>query len=279
MKLSSILMLLLSTSSFAAPQVITYADLEGRDESTQFAYAVLKLSLEKSGVPFELKKSKREMSDARVSSQLTRGSFDVAWLGSSPKLEEKHTYVPIPITRGLLGKRVFVINGKNQSNFTAIKTLADLKKMKAGLGIGWPITTILESNSVPVNTVSKFKSLFKMVTIGRVDYLPFGANESQLFVDQFKGELPELKVENNVILNVKYYDFFFFLNKKNQRVRDLITKGFETAYQDGSYMKLFKSHPEHRSIGSLNIKKRVSLDIDNPFATKAIKSIDQKYWE
>ena len=58
-----------------------------------------------------------------------------------------------------------------------------------------------------------------------------------------------------------------------------LTKGFENAYKDGSYIKLYKSHPEHKSIADLKLKERTALTINNPFATTAIKSIDKKYWE
>ncbi|MFK7824364.1 MAG: hypothetical protein AB8G05_09415 [Oligoflexales bacterium] len=105
-----LIVLLFARLSNAEALMVRYANLEGRNEEKQFAFSVLKLALEKSEEKFILEKSESEMSDARVSRQLEKNLFDIAWLGSSPELEKVHTYVPIPITRGMLGKRIFIIN-------------------------------------------------------------------------------------------------------------------------------------------------------------------------
>ena len=280
MKLGTILLILfLAKLSYAEDLNVKYANLEGRNEESQFAYAVLKLALEKSGEKFVLHKSEYEMSDARVSKQLEKNLFDIAWLGSSPELEKVHTYVPIPITRGMLGKRIFIINKKKQNQFSILKSIEDLKKYMAGLGIGWPITTILQHNKIPVTTVNRFEALFQMVSVGRLDYIPLGANESQFFVSKFKDKYENLAVEKAILLNVLFYDFFFYINKKNIALKKIILNGFKKAYEDGSYMKLFNSHPEHSDIKQLALSSRTTFDIDNPFASEAVKAIDGKYWD
>ncbi|MFK7824715.1 MAG: hypothetical protein AB8G05_11190 [Oligoflexales bacterium] len=166
-----------------------------------------------------------------------------------------------------------------QKEYSKLKSLEELKKHMAGLGIGWPITTILQHNKIPVTTVNRFEALFQMVSAGRLAYIPLGANESQFFVSKFKNKFQNLAVEEAILLNVLFYDFFFYLNKKNGALEKIISKGFERAYEDGSYMALFNSHPEHIDIKKLKLASRTTFNIENPFASEDVKSIDKKYWD
>jgi hypothetical protein len=42
----------------------------------------------------------------------------------------------------------------------------------------------------------------------------------------------------------------FYTNKNNEALAHAIEKGFNIAYQDGSYMKLFNSHPFFNMLSS-----------------------------
>jgi ABC-type amino acid transport substrate-binding protein len=276
--LAGVLAGMLAAPVAAEALTVTYPRLEGRDDASQFAFAVLKLALEKSGESVRLVRLPYEMTDARVAEELKKNSVDVAWLGISPELEAALLTVRIPITRGLLGKRICIINQSQQGRFSAVREVSDLRKLQTGLGIGWPITSLLRANDLAVTTVSRFDSLFKMVSMGRIDCIPLGANEARAFVKQFKAQLPMLAIEQHLVLKVPYYDFFFFVAPENKKLHALITKGLIKAYADGSYAQLYEQHPEHAGLKHIKLKSRLWLHLDNPGASPETMAIDASYW-
>ena len=82
-------------------------------------------------------------------------NIDLMWAGVDPSLDKTMLPIRIPILKGLLGHRIFIIKKENQSRFNNIKTLADLKKLTAGQGTKWGDTKILKSANIPVITTLK----------------------------------------------------------------------------------------------------------------------------
>ena len=270
--------LLVSFISHAASLRVVFANLEGRDPETQFSFAVLRLALEKSGMPFELVRSPVPMTDARTIIEIQKKSVDVAWLGNSAELETTLLPVMIPISRGLLGYRIALIRADQQDSFSSINSLAELKRFKACLGVGWPIGDAWTENDLQVTAVPQFESLFKMTQAGRADYIPIGAGNIHSYLNQFKKENPDLAIERHLVVVYPFYDFFFFVNKDNKYLRDLIDAGIKKAYADGSYNNLFLTHPEFAGLKDLKLDRRTRLDLKNIHATAQDLAIDRKYW-
>ena len=267
-----------SCLSVATPLKVIYANLQGRDPQRQFSFAVLNLALEKSGLDVELVKSSQSMTDARAIVEIMNKNIDVAWLGNSAEVESQLWPIMIPISRGLLGYRIPVIRTDLQSRFNQVKTLADLQKFQACLGVGWPIATAWDDNALPVTAVGTFESLFKMTISGRMDYIPFGAGSVHDYVKQYAEDNPALMIDQHVVIVYPYYDFFFFVNKENKILHEAIEMGFKKAYEDGSYRDLFISHPEFAGLKSLQLEKRQAIRLKNIHVTPQDIEIKSKYW-
>lgn len=280
MKKILLIFLLLSQPAWvlADPLKIVYANLQGRDPKAQFNFAVLNLALEKSGVSFELVKSPSPMNDARAVVEILNKNIDVTWLGNSAQYETDLLPVMIPITRGLLGYRIPIIRADRQDAFSQVKDLSDLKKFQACLAIGWPIANAWHDNELPVAVIGTFDSLFKMTQVGRVDYLPIGAGNIHNYWSQFVGENPDLTIENHLVVVYPYYDFFFFVNKDNKKLHDLIESGFRKAYADGSYRNLYLTHPDFTGLRDLKLEKRLTILLKNDHVTKQEQEINARYW-
>jgi len=218
------------------------------------------------------------MTDARAALEIQKKNIDVVWLGNSAEYEATLLPIMIPISRGLLGYRIPIIRADHQERFATINSLSDLKQFQACLGLGWPIADAWKENDLPVSAVPQFESLFKMTQAGRADYIPIGAGNIYNYLNQFIQENPDLAVERNLVVVYPFYDFFFFVNKDDKFLHDLIEAGIKKAYADGSYRNLFLTHPDLAGLRDLKLDRRIRLDLKNIHATPQALAIDKKYW-
>lgn len=273
-----LLLLVLAATGGAYARDVVFPDFRGRVEEDVFAYAVLREALRRAPGDFELRKSSRpEMTNARALVELERGRVDVLWVGTSPDLEARFRPIYIPITRGLLGHRFFVIRKDRQADFSAVKDIGDLRDFTGGQGTGWTDTAILRRSGLDVVTAS-FDELFQLVQNGRVDYYPLGASEVYGFLGDYRETYPDLIVEGGLVL-IYPFDFLFFVNVEDAELHEAIRSGMEMMNDDGTYLEMFRTHPELRPYherGGLGSRRRIR--IPNPFATPRFNRIPDRYW-
>ncbi|MEI8634177.1 hypothetical protein P4S72_23305 [Vibrio sp. PP-XX7] len=156
--------------------------------------------------------------------------------GANPDVEKRLQTVRIPVLKGLLGHRIFIIRAADQNRFAQINTLAELKQLKAGQGTFWGDTQVLKKANIPVVTTIKYANLFPMLEGGRFDYFPRAVHEPWVEV----ASRPELNlVVDKHILLIYPFAMYFYVNKSNTVLHNQIYKGFEIAIKDGSFDKLF----------------------------------------
>lgn len=263
-----------------APLQIIYPTESGRRyDSSNFEMEVLRLALNKSGVAYNLLASDRDMTESRSRAYLEKetGEVTIAWYGTSRDFEQRLRPIRIPIARGLLGYRLFLIHRDRQPTFSAITSLDQLAELVGVQGSGWSDVEILSAAGLKIIT-SRYKNLFPMIDLGRADYFPRGANEAFLERATYQGENPNLAVEQDLVL---IYPFakFFFVSKSNAVLAEAIERGWRKAYQDGSYMRLFNSHPSIREVlDEARLDERRQLVIDNPLLSEETKAIEARFW-
>ncbi len=184
------------------------------------------------------------------------------WTMTSKEREKRLKAIPIPLVKGLLGHRIFVIRKEDLPVFSSITTLDQLRTLKVGQGHGWPDTRILQANDVKVTIGPDFDSLYPMLKAKRFDYFPRGINEPW-------GELknlndPSLVVEPRLMFRYKA-PLYFFVNKQNDLLYKRIHEGLLIAIDDGSFDRLFNQESSFReNIERSNIEGRIIFDLDNP---------------
>lgn len=245
--------------------------------------AVLKLGLDhwaKGGADraFRITVDPVERSQTRVIEDIARhDKITLFWMGTSAELEAKLLPVRIPIWRGLLGYRLFLINGDSQPAFSRVRSLADLRRFSFGQGFGWADTKILESVGLRVDS-SDYEHLFGLLAAGRIDAFPRGAGEIFPELEAYRPTFPGLSIESSLVLKYRF-DQFFFTARDNPALADAVREGLEAAYADGSFEASFFSHPSIRNILRLaNLGGRRSIEIDNPTLSAETAAIPSKYW-
>jgi hypothetical protein len=227
-------MLLLPT--WAAAQVLVR--FPKQESANGYPEQVLRLALQESGIAYTLEPSSTPMPQGRALRQLAKGDdVTVVWTMTSKDRERELYPIRIPIDKGLLGWRLFLINPQQAAQFAKVKTLTGLRTLQAGQGHDWPDTEILRRNGLPVQTSTTYNSLFTMLQAERFDYFPRSVIE---IWDEAKAYAPQgFVIEKSLIL---YYPtaFYFFVNKDNKVLGKAIERGLNAAIRNGKFEALFQ---------------------------------------
>ena len=215
---------------------------EGQFKEDAYYLALLKLALENTKGKYgeyQLKKSVQPMYQGRALVEIkSNRNLSVAWTMTSQKREQELNPIRIPLLRGLGGYRIFLIKAGQQAKFSKINNAKQLKKLFAGQGYDWPDSFILTDNNYRLITGPGHRTLFNMLQHGRFDYMPRGLHEVWNEVEIFEG----LQIESSLALHYPS-PYYFFVSNDNPKLKNRIEVGLRNAEENGSFKKLFDSHP------------------------------------
>jgi hypothetical protein len=274
--LSSVL-LFSHTSAIAAVWKITYprALVEG-DVRNVYPVALLSLALNKTGVRYNLKPSDRILLQGKALRQLRENrSVNVVWSMTEQQRELDLLPIRIPINKGLIGWRVFLIHRDKQNAFASINSLSALQRYIPVQGEDWPDTKILQSNGFDVETATDYMTTFDLLGRFQADFYPRS-------VVEVLGELEMDSIDTDIVLEqslaIHYPSaMYFFVNKTNPTLATLIEAGLRKAMADGSVDQLFDLH-YGPILEQLNIKQRQIFELDNPLMTEQTPIDNSELW-
>ena len=241
-----------------------------------YGRALLMEALEYFGEKYQFEKVRGTDVTARAVQDVVDGTVDVFWASTSSSLEDKIRPIRIPIYKGLLGHRVFIIHEDNQARFDKVKTLDDIKAVSIGQGRTWADSDILESNGFNVVRAVKYESLFHMVDGGRFDAFSRGVNEPWGELVQ-RPEL-DLTVEKRLVVEYKM-PMYFFVNNNNVQLAAAIESGLMKMIDDGSFDEFFFNEPMIKdSIKMSDLANRKIFQLNNPNLSKETPIDNDKLW-
>ncbi|MBT0584797.1 amino acid ABC transporter substrate-binding protein [Alteromonas oceanisediminis] len=261
----------------AAVWQITYprAMVEG-DVRNDYPVALLNLALNKTGVRYELKPSDRIMLQGKALRQLRENrSVNIVWSMTDQQRETELLPIRIPITKGLIGWRVFLIHRDNQTSFSRIASLATLQGYVPVQGEDWPDTKILQSNGFDVETASTYLETFEILSRFQADFYPRSVIEvlSELEIDNIN---PDIVLEKRLALHYPSA-MYFFINRANPTLAKLIETGLQRAIEDGSFDELFKANYQPL-LEKLNLAERIAFELENPLMSQETPLNNSQYW-
>jgi ABC-type amino acid transport substrate-binding protein len=269
----------LSSRAVAEPFDIVYPRIRnGGDVHAAFALATLDVAMKAANATYTARQADVVMERGRALAELATGStIDLHWTSMDAQAERHLNAVHIPIHRGLIGYRIFLIRRERQAEFAKVQTLDDLRGLTAGQGLSWVDTGILRNVGLKVQTAT-YENLFGMLEAGRIDYYPRGVIEAFAEADAHRDDAPHLTVEQHLLLTYRS-DFLFYVTPSRPRLAETIARGFAAAYRDGSYMRLFNTHPYiQNGLRQARIAERRVIQLDNPYLSDADRAIPDMYW-
>lgn len=251
------------TPCLGATLVKYHGAVEGANPHEAYYAALLRLALEETQQEFgafELQPVYTDYPQGRSIAALQSGKlFDVIWTMTSLEREEELLPVHVPLLKGMMGYRLFLIARDRQQEFSDIKTLEQLKRLRCGQSIDWPDTQILRRNDFNVVTAPA-ERLHAMLAAHRFDIFPRSIHE---IWDEVTAH-PHLVVEPSLMLHYPA-PMYFFVSRKNPQLAQRLTLGLHRAVANGQFDEVFETH---RMTGDTfirgNLLNRTVIQLDNP---------------
>jgi hypothetical protein len=194
--------------------------------------------------PYQVKVSPFSMSETRMLSEMegNSGSLDVIVHGSVTEYEGRLRTVRIPLDKGLLGYRVFLIRAERQADFDKVRTLDDLRRFSIGQGAEWQDVQILRHSGFAVETGPTYERLFAMLDAGRFDGFSRSVLEIGDEYRQFRPRYPAMAIETHVLLYYPLTRYFYVTNRPaGALLAQRIETGLERLIGNGTFDKIFRN--------------------------------------
>jgi len=202
-------------------------------------------------------------------------NIDVVWRMTSRSIEQQLNAIYIPILKGLMGYRVFIIRKEDQALYPQDISKQQLQQRLAGQGHDWPDSDILRYNGFKVSTANA-RVLLKMLGKSRFDYFPRALHEPWIEINR----QPSMAVEENLLL--KYpAPMYFFVSKENIRLHQRLSFGLQKIIYSATFEDFFKHHPVTSDIiDKANIEQRTVFELTNPLLSLKSQALleNEKLW-
>lgn len=252
------LVLMLAAPLQAAEQINIVSRGDG---NARYAINMIKLALDTAGIEYELKISEGTLTAARQQQDAEDGVIDIMWAATTEETEQRLLPIRVPLYKGLLGHRVFIIHEDNRNLFANVSQFSQLQKFIFGQGKGWPDTDIMRHNGLEVET-GTYEGLFLMADGQRFHAFPRGVNEPWGELEQ-RPEL-ELAVDQNLMF-VYRMPFYLFVSPKRPALAQSIEQGLMQAISNGSFDELMMQDPMVQMVLERgNMAGRQIFELDNP---------------
>lgn len=221
-----------------------------------------------------------EMNQKRaLKSMMTEDApFDIFFSGFSAEREQDLLQIDVPLTMGLLGARVLVVNeNREYSILHNTKTEAELRKLRIGSGTQWPDTSILLFNQFNV-VQSSYQGLWKMLSNRRIDAFARGIEEAFVEVEQRRNNKPTPKILNNWLL-VYPLDYFVYLSPNNTALYQQLSGALQKAHVSGKIAEVISSEPSaKKALHWLKNAEYSTVYLHNSLLSERVRSLPEAYW-
>ncbi|HUG24269.1 hypothetical protein [Piscinibacter sp.] len=262
----------------AAPMVLVYPRSESAaDTQYVYDYELLRQALEATRPthgPYELRQSVVAMNQARAEEEISSRSVLANVFSRSTTAEHEARLLPvrIPIDKGLISYRVFLIRADMQPGFASVETLDDLRRYSVGSFPTWADTKILREGGFKVVTGDSYEGLFRMLLAKRFDFFSRSADEAYREYDERRALLPDMAVEETVLLHFPTTRLFFVQRSEDgEKLAARIEDGLNRMIKDGSFDAHFLRH-KGPLIERAHLKSRKTFRIENPFLSAELQA-------
>jgi hypothetical protein len=270
------------------PLLVHIPLMERASPHREYADKLLELALsysEKKYGPYQLIQQKQQTVIRRQLLELEKGeNLSVAVSMPMPEWLHSARLVQFPIMKGMASYRMFLTREDKVDALNKLTSLAALKKIKVGQGVGWSTAKILEDNGFDLIYGGPYETLLPMLRADRFQVLMRSVYEIEPEMKAWRSHMPELALVDEIAVYT-YLPMYFFVSKKQPQLAERIEYGLKLASADNAVDKLFNHyfrdalalmHARDRKVFYLrntNIESSL-FERDKPWLLDSIKALE-----
>lgn len=213
-----------------------------------------------------------------VEMQRPHGALNTLVLDATLALEQALQPIKIPIDKGLLGYRVFLIQAEDQPRFAAVQSLEQLRQFRFGQQREWSDVAVYKAAGLPVVAGSSYEGLFRMLMLRRFDAFGRGVTEVTGELEYWRKKYPQMAIENELLLYYPLPVYFWFpRSAEGSRHAQRAEEGMLALIADGTLDRLF-AEEYGPIIEAMHLGRRRVLKIANPGLPPGQPFEIKSYW-
>jgi len=198
---------------------------------------------------------------------------------TSIELEGALRPIRIPLDKGLTGYRLLLIKADTQARLKSVRTLNDLKPFSFGAGARWADVDILRAAGLTVEPGESYDGLFRMLDVGRFDLFSRGVNEIAVELNENKARIPDLAIEQNLMLHFPLARYFFVAaTPEGEKLARRMEDGLRRLEKNGEFERRYKVFKQN-SLAGINLSGRRVFRIKNPLLPPETPLAQLELWD
>ncbi len=248
----------------SAGERLVYPLHSNGEDPEAYVVELLRLALVHSGGDYQLEPSLEPMPQSRAQLSLERndGRVQLMWTMTTREREADLLPIRIPIYKGLISWRVFLVRADQRDLLAGVTRREQLEALRMGQRHDWPDTDILRANGLTVVTTPGYENLFRMLDAGRFELFP--REVVVAWDEQRRAEANglHLAVDDHLVLHYPTA-FYFFTSRQRPELAAAIQRGLEAAIADGSFEHLFQRY-HGETLRRARMERRRVIELVNP---------------
>lgn len=208
-----------------------------------------------------------------------KGLVNIVSRATNLDLEKRLRPIRIPLDKGLLGLRLFLVMPETQVRLDRVKTLDDLRQFSIGQSASWTDVRVLQSAGFNLVLADAYTPLFTMLGGKRFDLFARGAIEIDSEWRANRDNVPGMMIENRLAILYPLPRYFFVSRTpEGERLAERIEDGLQRLRRSGEFERRYQNWKKI-VLKDLHLSGRIVFKIPNPELSPEAPLSDKFWWD
>ena len=207
------------------------------------------------------------------------GRVNIVSRATNLDLEKRLRPIRVPLDKGLLGARLFLVMPEVQARLDKISTLNELRRFTIGQSSAWSDVRILQDAGFKLVLTDAYLPLFSMLGARRFDLFSRGAIEIESEWRANRDSIPGLMIEEKFLL---YYPMprYFFVPRtvEGERMALRIEDGLQRLRRSGEFERRYQAWKK-LVLQDIALGGRTVFRLPNPELSPETPLADKYWWD
>lgn len=246
----------------------------------QLLDAALASNTDKFG-PYSLRAYDGTLPFQRAAAEVASGTglVNIIARATNPGLEKSLLPITLPLDKGLVGLRLFLVMPATQVRLNSVKTQAELSNFSLGQGTNWGDLPILrQAGFNKLRLADNYQSLFQMLAAGRFDLFPRGVSEIEAELLANQQEIPDLMIERKFALRYPLA-FIFYVPRtpEGEKMAERVADGLLRLQKNGGFERLYGNY-KALVLKNIQLAGRTVFVLPNSTTLRDLPALNDKAW-